>query len=758
MKKVININFQGRVIPIEETAFELLKQYIESLRRYFADEEGREEIINDIQDRIGELFNDHLKGGATCITDQDLESIIDNMGRPADLEAAEEAFADQGPARNGGAGAGAGTTAGATAGGPSAGGSSQGSGAADKQESAGRERAFGYEPRGRLYRNDKDKVLGGVCSGFANYLQIDPVIVRILFVLLAFGSFGVCLIIYFVLWVALPAQGLEPNVRKRLYRNPDDMWLGGVCGGIAAYLNIETWIPRLIFAMPLIFGLLVNILHSIFWSFNEWPTGVFSGFGGTLFIIYVILWAILPLARTASEKLEMKGAKIDLESIRSTVQEELQSVKDKAGKVGQEISSRAQAMGEEFSAGVKSGATRFAKEAGPAARTAGYGIFRAIGVLFKIFFLFIAGVIAFALLMALIAICFGTIGSYSVSSIFIAGFWQHFFLWATLCLFLGIPVVAIFLWIIRIITGRRSQTTYLRYVFGTLWLLGLVSALALAGLFFKDKRRVTSVSVDAAIAQPVHNRLVVKVPRSNYTSDDGDNWDWGIHMDGLLENDDDTVRVYLVRLNVSQSNDALYHADIIKTSRGNSIANAAGNANRIRYDLHQEDSVLYIPKSFVLGTDDHFRFQAVKVNIEVPVGKHIYLDESLDGLKGYTVGEFAGRDFWNDDEGSNDRDYSTGVDYVMTNNGLQRADGKKLDRNDNEEDHSDEHDNPSGQEKRQDTSTPGNGGHNYRYHAPAPKPSHSVDSSANDHKQVSWKKAASADQDKIESSFYRLTL
>ncbi|WP_315825046.1 HAAS signaling domain-containing protein [Paraflavitalea speifideaquila] len=61
MKKVININFQGRVIPIEETAFDLLKQYIDSLRRYFANEEGRDEIINDIESRIAELFSERIK-------------------------------------------------------------------------------------------------------------------------------------------------------------------------------------------------------------------------------------------------------------------------------------------------------------------------------------------------------------------------------------------------------------------------------------------------------------------------------------------------------------------------------------------------------------------------------------------------------------------------------------------------------------------------------------------------------------------------
>lgn len=48
MKKVININFQGRILPIEEVAYESLKQYIESLRVYFEKEEGSDEIINDI--------------------------------------------------------------------------------------------------------------------------------------------------------------------------------------------------------------------------------------------------------------------------------------------------------------------------------------------------------------------------------------------------------------------------------------------------------------------------------------------------------------------------------------------------------------------------------------------------------------------------------------------------------------------------------------------------------------------------------------
>ena len=82
MKKVININFQGRVIPIEETAYEMLQNYISSLRNYFANEEGRDEIINDIENRIGELFDEKLKKGAACIMDADVDHIMSSMGRP----------------------------------------------------------------------------------------------------------------------------------------------------------------------------------------------------------------------------------------------------------------------------------------------------------------------------------------------------------------------------------------------------------------------------------------------------------------------------------------------------------------------------------------------------------------------------------------------------------------------------------------------------------------------------------------------------
>ena len=327
MKKVININFQGRVVPIEETAFEILKQYIDSLRRYFANEEGRDEIINDIESRIAELFSETLKKGATCITDADVQAVMASMGRPEDFEA--ETGSNGGSTSNASTSAGAGT---------------------EQQQGAYQQSQTGtgpqYAPHRKLVRNADDKIIAGVCSGLANYFRIDPVIMRIIFVVLLFTG-GSGLLVYLILWVAVPSQSIQSNITKRLYRSADDKVIAGVCGGLAAYLNINTWVPRLIFALPFILGLLSGPFH--WWwddfTFTFIPRVVSGSLGSTLFISYIVLWIAVPVAVTAAEKLEMRGERVDLNSIRDTVKEDLESFRSKAQNWGNEVKETAQQFG-----------------------------------------------------------------------------------------------------------------------------------------------------------------------------------------------------------------------------------------------------------------------------------------------------------------------------------------------------------------------------------------------------------------------------
>ena len=90
MKKNITINLCGRLFQIDEDAYELLQQYIESLRQSFGREEGGEEIVNDIEARIAELFAELKQQGIEAITIEHVKDIITRIGKPEELKGEEE--------------------------------------------------------------------------------------------------------------------------------------------------------------------------------------------------------------------------------------------------------------------------------------------------------------------------------------------------------------------------------------------------------------------------------------------------------------------------------------------------------------------------------------------------------------------------------------------------------------------------------------------------------------------------------------------
>jgi phage shock protein PspC (stress-responsive transcriptional regulator) len=640
MKKVININFQGRVIPIEETAYDILKQYVESLRRFFANEEGRDEIINDIEGRIAELFSETLKKGSTCITDDDVNTIIASMGRPEDFDAEETKVQSQ-------------------------------LGGESRQENSSGYQKTESVPRGRLYRDESDKLLGGVCAGLANYLRMDPTIVRILFAIITFGGFGAGFLIYILLWIILPSRSLETNIRKRLYRNPDDKVIGGVASGIGAYFNIAVWIPRLIFALPLLLGIIVSIFRNVFSGFDPFPSIVFGSFGSSLFIIYIVLWAVIPQANTASEKLEMRGEKVDLNTIRNTIQEDIDSLKGRAQKFGGEVKERA----EKWSNEIKDRGRSFAAETSPVVKKTGSRLGNAIGIIFKGFFLLIAGVIAFALLMGMLGVMIGGVSVFPLKSFFLTGFWQNFFAWSTLLLFLAVPVIALLVWLIRRLIGVKSKNSYLGYIFGGLWFIGLVSAILLALSIANSFRTRAGVEENVNITQPQINKLYVKVSPYSNVSYFGSDW-YGIHWDhdapfyGLTE---DSLMMRTIQVKIVKSDDSIYHVNMIKFSRGNDPETARQLASKISFHVDQNDSTLVLPKGFTITKNEKFRNQQVLLLVKVPVGKKIELDRSVNDYKWFNIESDYDHNWNNDwnDEWQNSYGWSSNVEYIMTDNGLK---------------------------------------------------------------------------------------
>jgi phage shock protein PspC (stress-responsive transcriptional regulator) len=590
MKKIININMSGRVIPIEDSAYEKLQGYIESLRRYFSREEDRDEIINDIESRIAELMSEKIRKGATCIVDADIDEMAASMGRPEDFEA-EDAETK--------------TTA-----------------SSGYYEGTQPQTAFAEKKRRRLYRDMNDKFIGGVCSGIAAYLNVDPSIVRILFAIITFGGFGLGFLAYILLWVVLPEKENQNFVGKRLYRNPQDRILGGVAGGLAAYFNRETWVIRLIFVAPFIFSAFLAIFRGPFWhyDFDFVPNIVFGSLSSSFVLAYIILWIVLPEARSTYEKMEMRGEKVDVNTI-------AQNMKDRVKDWGTEVKESSEKFAERAKEFAGTKGKKFASEVGEVGRRAGSGIGHAIGVLFKVFFLFIAGSIAFGLFVGLMALLLGGIAWWPINNFLWTSKWQQLCAWGTLIFFLVVPLVGFITWVIRRVVRVRSRTSYLGWTFGALWMLGWVCAISLVVSIVRDFSYKSADSRAVPVTQPANGRMTVVVSdhaleytsRFEWMNDDMEGWDLS----------PDSLKLSWVNFDVQKSPDSLYHVAVRGFGHGRNPEEALRRAEAIQYVIKPADSILDVSSGFSIYKDQKWRGQHIEIMIQVPLGKKIRFDETV---------------------------------------------------------------------------------------------------------------------------------
>ncbi|MFN7325453.1 MAG: GIN domain-containing protein [Chitinophagales bacterium] len=166
MNKIIHINLGGYALTIDEDAYEYLQAYLERIRRRFSESEGRDEIIRDVETRLGELITQNI-GTNSIVMLLQVESAIEVMGKPEDF---------------GGEGG-------------------------DSFESAATSRpSFGAVRTGKkLFRDEDQAVVSGLCAGLTTYFGLaDPVWMRIAFVILTFISAGFWVPVYLLLWVIVP--------------------------------------------------------------------------------------------------------------------------------------------------------------------------------------------------------------------------------------------------------------------------------------------------------------------------------------------------------------------------------------------------------------------------------------------------------------------------------------------------------------------------------------------------------------------------
>lgn len=615
MKKVININFQGRIIPIEESAYEMLTTYVESLRVFFANEEGRDEIINDIEGRIAELFDETLKKGSTCIVDSDVNSIINSMGRPEDFEAEEANVKTQ---------------------------------LTDKERKS--DQSYNYTQTGakKLYRDENHKFLGGVCSGIANYFGIDTVIVRILFVLFA----GVLFIPYLILWVAVPSSSslVIGSQRRRLFRDTDNKLIAGVCSGLAQYFSVQVWVPRIIFLIPF-FSFVLRWGH---WGWFDFPHFLSFSFSPGSIIVYIIFWLVLPEAVSAADKLEMKGEKVDLNNIKSTIQGDMEGFKDRAQQFGNEVKDKAQEIGGKINKNSS-------------------GIGNVLKLIIKAIVYFILGSILFGLVMGLFGIGVVLTGFLPAYSYVLDEGFQRLLIWGTIICFIWVPVIAIVTWIIRRLTSKRGNSNIIRLTFITLWIIGWICFINLIVSVRNEFRyRNNPVEQTVNLTNSKVNKLEIK--SASFGKYYNSSW---FKLEPFAAFDEDTIYVRNIRLRIIKSNTDSFQVVMVKMANGSSKSKAEQIVSKINYAVTQMDSVLLLDKGIAITRDEKFRNQQVIITVAVPVGKRIYVNENAGWANGNDVHVDFGNndDYWDWENNTETRalDWRHNTEYIMTTSGLRRT-------------------------------------------------------------------------------------
>ncbi|RWX02507.1 PspC domain-containing protein [Flavobacterium cerinum] len=164
MNKTVSINLGGFFFHIDEDAYQKLNRYFDAIRRSLSPD-GKDEIMSDIENRIAELLSEKLKNDKQVVGNKEVDEIMAVMGQPEDYRIDEE------------------TT---------------------EQKSAYTASDFTYTKTKKFYRDSEKGMLGGVCAGLSHYFRIDPLWIRIIFIISLFVSFGTSLFIYILLWILIP--------------------------------------------------------------------------------------------------------------------------------------------------------------------------------------------------------------------------------------------------------------------------------------------------------------------------------------------------------------------------------------------------------------------------------------------------------------------------------------------------------------------------------------------------------------------------
>lgn len=310
MKKTLNINLAGYPFTIDEDAYNLLKDYLDTIRYAFETQEDTAELASDIESRVAEILIDNEKGGVRIVSLDEISKVIERIGKPSefiDIEIEESSATSENKNKN------------------------------EEEIKVEEEKITPppYDPdkfsrnpfvRKRVYRDPQNSLLGGVCSGIAYYLHIDPTIVRLIAVLLFFLSASTVAIVYIILWIVIPEartpyqrmqmMGKDPtveNIGKTVTENfqentntSDSSYsksgINGLLSGAFSIFMKFLIILGLVIAIPILIALGAGLVGCIIAAFiialivfggiSSETYGVFDSTAEGLMVFYILLAVI----------------------------------------------------------------------------------------------------------------------------------------------------------------------------------------------------------------------------------------------------------------------------------------------------------------------------------------------------------------------------------------------------------------------------------------------------------------------------------
>ena len=391
-------------------------------------------------------------------------------------------------------------------------------------------------------------------------------------------------------------QTYSEPIKKRMFRDPDEKAIGGVCSGVAHYFDVDVvWIRLATFLL-------------IF-------------FGGVSLWVYIILWIVIPEAKTTADRLAMKGERVNIDNISRSFKDEMDGVKNRMNDGFKNASSL-----------TRTGIDRLGDAIG--------GIFKIIGRLIGAFLIFIAVVIMFGLMSTIFGFSFaGDSAEFNdwIDIVFLdrSHYWLGFI---GIVITIGVPAFMLLYGGFKMLFKIKFSNRWLNISAGLVWFVGFIMA-TYAGVKtasdfsesskFKESTNIPTSSESFTISAVTGNHLLslYKIDNFGFDGDSDHHFDHSDYTIGTLENKKVIVGTPKLRI-VSSASDKI-EVIINKKARGKEKRIAYNRAKEIRY-LYQADSTkLNLFALFYSNGDQKFRVQEIDILVKVPKGKTIYLDNSL---------------------------------------------------------------------------------------------------------------------------------